>query len=69
MGNATLKSMAWALCRLDIETNPDRYGLKDLAEFACCHPARIDAIASTKAFMFEGQANHILFWNAKAPRD
>lgn len=63
------RQLAWALCRLDIESRPDFYGLRDLVDFAMREDAEIDAIATERCFLFEAQANHIRHWLTKTPYD
>jgi hypothetical protein len=65
----TTRQLAWALCRLDIESRPRYYGLQGLFDFCSRPDAEIDAIASERAFMFEAQANHIRHWLTKVPSD
>lgn|GEM_PF-5199700 len=55
----TMKALSWALCRLDIENDPGKYGLGDLVQLNETPADELDALASRHAFMKEAQANWV----------
>lgn len=62
LGTPDPKALAWVLCRMEIDSDPERFGIGFMDYFQRDSDAEASKIADEKAFMLEASANHFLHW-------
>jgi hypothetical protein len=62
LGQPDPKALAWVLCRMEIDSDPERFGISFRDYFERDSDAEASKIADEKAFLMEARANHFLHW-------
>jgi hypothetical protein len=73
LGTPDKAALMWVLCRMEIDSDPDRFGIPFEEYFTMPRRSTEAAkIADEKAFLMEARANHFLHWlkvyRARLPR-